>query len=94
MKNKGRFIHRFKDNPKEEIFAKAWDRQNSFPNSESRQTLDYLLAEDVNRPMGEVTNRDRQVAATVIQWLGSPVGQSWLMEVQEKIAELDKEQRA
>ena len=85
MKNKGRSTFRFKHNPAEKIFAEAWEAQNSFPNSGGRQTLDYLLAENINHPMGEVTDRDRQVVATVIQWLGSPVGQAWLKDVQEKI---------
>jgi hypothetical protein len=45
-----------------------------------RGTLDYLLAKDCNFPNGEVTARDREVAATVIQWLGSSVGQCFLRD--------------
>ena len=84
MKNKGLSTHRFKDNPKEKVFAQAWEDQNNFDNSDSRQTLDYLLAVKINEPMGEVTDRDRQVAATVIQWLGSSVGQCWLAATQQE----------
>ena len=47
---------------------------------DGRGTLDYLLATD-NRPCGDVTPRDAEVAATVIQWLGSPVGQRFVKEV-------------
>jgi hypothetical protein len=70
----------------EEVYAKAWNLQNTARagTSEGRGTLDYLLAKDCNYPMGEVTNRDREVAATVIQWLGSPVGQSFVKECQQQ----------
>ena len=84
MKNEGKNIHRFKHNPLERTFAKAWEEINTDArgNLKSSGTLDYLLAEETNKPRGEVTDRDRMVAATVIQWLGSPVGQSFLIQVQ------------
>lgn len=88
MKNNGRSQHRFKDNQAEKIFAREWDFQNvnTFNDSlDGKQTLDYLLAEVPNFPNGEVTERDREVAATVVQWLGSPVGQNWLERVQQKV---------
>lgn len=80
MKNKGRSQHRFTQNPLELRFAQEWEKTNNKPNGQ-HGTLDYLLAEDVNRPNGEVSGRDREVAATVIQWLGSPVGQTFLRDV-------------
>jgi hypothetical protein len=84
VKNKGLHQYRFKDEPIEERFAKKWEEHNV--NSASKQldgkgTLDYLLAKNANYPNGEVTPRDREVAATVIQWLGSPVGTGFLTEV-------------
>jgi hypothetical protein len=81
MKNKGMHRYRFKDNPLERAFAKEWDDFNKSyvsGNLDGRGVLDYLLAEDPNNPQGEVTARDRVVAATVIQWLGSPCGQAFL----------------
>jgi len=83
MINKGRSQHRFKNNPIEKIFAEVWDKQNNSIRK-GRGTLDYLLADKGNDPNGEVTKRDREVAATVIQWLGSPVGQWFLSEVEEE----------
>ena len=80
MKNKGKSQHRFKQNPLEKEFATAWEEINNRP-GQQKGTLDYLLADDVNNPMGEVTSRDRMVAATVIQWLGSPAGQSFLTQI-------------
>ena len=83
MYNKGLRQKRFKNNPMEKAFAVAWEKQNLslYDKPDGRGTLDYLLAKDCNRPHGEVTDRDREVAATVIQWLGSPVGQCFVKEV-------------
>ena len=82
MKNKGKSQYRFKDNPVERIFAEVWEERNTHG-----KILDYLLAEDNNRPCGEVTDRDRMVAATVIQWLGSSVGDNFLGDVAIRIIE-------
>jgi hypothetical protein len=89
MKNKGKNQYRFKNNPLEEIFANVWERLNTDFNGrlDGKGTLDYLLANTVNDPRGEVTCSDRRTAATVIQWLGSPVGQGFLREVFEKAGE-------
>ena len=77
MRNKGMHQYRFKQNPLEERFAVEWERHN-----EQGRTLDYILAKDNNRPNSDdVTERDRLVAATVIQWLGSPVGQEFIEKV-------------
>jgi hypothetical protein len=82
MRNKGLHQYRFQNNPMEEKYAKAWEKENK---SGSNDILDYLLAKDCNSPQdGEVSERDRLVAATVIQWLGSPVGQSFIEETQDK----------
>lgn len=78
MKNKGINAHRLKDNPLEKKFADAWEAENT----EGRNTLEYLLAKKINHPYpGEVSKRDREVAASVIQWLGSPVGSYFVKEV-------------
>jgi len=79
MINKGLRQHRFKQNPLEWKFAEMWEYLNI--KNDGRGVLDYLLAEDINRPCGEKTDRDKMVAATVIQWLGSPVGQNFLEQV-------------
>ncbi len=85
MMNKGRSQARFRNNPLERKFAKAWEQQNTtyLGNLNGRGTLDFMLAEKINHPAGEVTPRDREVAATVIQWLGSSLGQSFLAEIAE-----------
>lgn len=83
MKNKGRQQYRFKQNPLEKKIAFNWNEINTdiYGNLDGSGVLDYLMAENTNHPNGEVTDRDRMVAATVIQWLGSPVGQSFLTQV-------------
>lgn len=65
--------HRLKDNPEELKFARAWTRFSAH--------LRYLL--DTRREIrpADPSLRDEQVAATVIQWLGSPVGQRFLRDL-------------
>jgi hypothetical protein len=73
-KHRGLHEHRFRDNPDERRFAKAWREQ------QHGKTLDYLLTpsdSDQRFPL-PATERDEVVAATVVQWLGSPVGQNFL----------------
>lgn len=74
---KGLHTYRFKENPEEKRFAEAWDKQN-----EQGSNLAYLLTvgDQTGRPV-EPPDRDHVVAATVIQWLGSPVGQSFLRDL-------------
>jgi hypothetical protein len=76
---KGLSEHRFRDNPTERDFAGHWRAWNE----EGRRTLAYLLdPEHGGRGTPcDPANRDAVVAATVIQWLGSPVGQNFLEEV-------------
>ena len=74
---KGLHSHRFRDNPEERMFAEAWAKAN-----EQGHTLAYLLhvGNQTGRPL-EPSDREHVVAATVVQWLGSPVGQAFLGEL-------------
>ena len=82
MLNKGLHQNRFNKNPLEQLFAEEWEGANAAHNS-GTSLLDYILAPDNNYPR-ESTGRAREIAATVIQWLGSDVGQGFLMSVNEK----------
>lgn len=84
IKHEGLRTYRFKfnDNPMEKVFAEAWVEMNMVVSGNG--LLDHILAEDPNKPKGEVSQRDATVAATVIQWLGSPVGQCFLRDAMEK----------
>jgi len=72
--------YRFKYNPREKVFYDEWVASHESRRGKSHTTLEYLLAVDPNKPMGECTDRDDDVAALVIQWLGSPVGVSFLRD--------------
>ena len=72
MKNKGlraNRLHPLAGNPNEVAFANLWETYNE----EHRQTMRWLLGSN-NRMADEISDRDREIAATVVQWLGSPVG--------------------
>lgn len=81
MKNIGINTHRFKQNPKEKIFAEEWNKINTDHNLQlnGRGVLEFILG-DVT-----ISEHDRELAATVIQWLGSPVGESFLTKVGNRI---------
>lgn len=76
MKHTGLSTHRLASNPLEAAYAAAWEKQ-------APHTLGWLLSGPVNEN-GDYTQRDATVAATMIQWLGSPVGSSFVQEVLEK----------
>lgn len=63
---------------REKAFAEQWQKE------QEDDLLAYLLGSD-NHP-GNVSERDAQVAATVIQWLGSNVGQNFLDKVSLAVA--------
>ena len=84
----GLYTHRLKDNEEEQRFANAWAKWN-------RDGLTILASLLDQRPRGPTgvpddwrgpqppnpSDRDHVVAATLVQWLGSPVGQSFLEEL-------------
>lgn len=79
MYHKGLKQYRFKNNPEERRFAEAWEKQNNPADSQADSSLAYLLSPDSQKE--SVSDRDREVAATTIQWLGSPVGQAFLRDL-------------
>ena len=81
----GRSPHRYKDNPLEKAFAAAWQKENDTSQLGRKYSLmEYLFAEngeECGSPRADLSERDWEVANTVIQWLGSPVGQGFLRDV-------------
>lgn len=57
-----------RDNPKEVEFVKQWQKEHEYSD------LLFQLLE------GELTERDRIVAETIVQWLGSSVGLNMLSQ--------------
>jgi hypothetical protein len=79
-------VHR--DNPTERVAALKWADQHPQPAS-SRPTgiLPYLLGDGMS-PV-EPTDREWLVAATLMQWLGSPVGRNFVDELVTEFQKLD-----
>lgn len=75
IKHHGLSRYRLEQNPLEKKFADAWEEQ-------APRTLGYLLCGQ-DRSNHDYSERDAVVAATIIQWLGSPVGESFVREVLE-----------
>lgn len=71
----GHNVNRYQREPLEHRFAKYWQREND----RSHPTLGYLLGDGNN--CVPTSDRDELVANTVIQWLGSHVGQCFLNSV-------------
>ena len=76
VRHTGRAAYRIKQNPLEDRFATAWRQE------QENGLLEYLMGDGYSR--GPVTEQDELVAATVIQWLGSPVGQAFLLGLKSK----------
>lgn len=78
----GMFSGRTKHNELERAFAEAWQADNSNPAG----TLNILLGTETCPATGGtfpayITQRDATIAATVIQWLGTNGGKSFLQRV-------------
>lgn len=80
---KGTKKYRFEDNPKEkefhDKFVEKFDRDHS-----TRKTLSAIVNgwSDIkqNEPKRYLSPREETICANIIQWLGSPVGMSFLKE--------------
>lgn len=76
--------HRLKSNPMEKVFAEAWKERNDPVSYRPIGTLQTLLCSKGDGIIErELTQEEATAAATVIQWLGSPVGFSWLRQTLE-----------
>lgn len=73
--HRGARTYRFAENPAEKVLSDEWHSENT-REGVGHGMLSWLMG-DGNKP-GATTARDEYVAATVIQWLGTPVGHSFL----------------
>lgn len=74
MKHEGFYKDRLKkgrDNPREVAFADQW----IYENQDGKRNIRLL-----GKLIPNVTQRDAEVVATIIQWLGSNVGMSFIFE--------------
>lgn len=85
IKHEGLSTNQLNSNPREQVFAKAWKQINDPPYPVVSVPLELLLCSNgdgnINRDLSQI---EATTAATVIQWLGSPVGWEWLNETMEK----------
>lgn len=82
------------NNPREVAFVEQWEDQHKYSDllgalfvvpcdkddPLGERAFAYGFASHIKQPLGEVTERDRIVAATVIQWLGSNIGMGLVEE--------------
>ena len=74
MAHIGKNTHRLSSNPLEKTFHDAWKEENKYGN-----LLEYILGD--NNEKAVLSNRDEMVAASVVQWLGSPVGEDFVRSI-------------
>lgn len=81
VKHEGRSRHRLESNALESIFAARWEIENTSGSGRHNGILELSLHSNGDGNVTEpCTQQEATVAATVIQWLGSPVGFFWLRE--------------
>lgn len=83
LKHVGISANRIPREPIEGAFAEAWAERAS-------DTLGYLLYGQDKRNHA-VTQREAEIAATLMQWLGSSVGQGFLLDIEERKLYLERE---
>lgn len=79
-RNTGINAQRFGREPLEKLFAEEWDKRNK-PAHGRRPTLPYLLDPKGQHDPLEPSDEEYRIAATIVQWLGSPCGQNFLLDV-------------
>lgn len=79
MNHEGMRTYRLADNPMERAYHDAWLAENTGESFRS-DLLAHILGDGVTPAV--VSERDALVAATIIQWLGTPVGQNFVVGVQ------------
>lgn len=85
-----------RENPREVSFSAQWKQEHQYRDllaqllqvpcnkGEAGSNCDFAFGGYWKRPLGEPTERDRIVAATVVQWLGSNCGFGMVREAMEK----------
>jgi hypothetical protein len=75
FKHRGIHHERTKHTPLEAVFAQVWEDANKVDGGEA-----CLLMCLMGESRKELTQRDADVAATIFQWLGSPVGRTYVYQ--------------
>ena len=86
IKHIGLWHGRTKHNDREKVFADKWQEENQLDSCTSPMLSALMNKKDKKETrFRPITQRDAEVAATVIQWLGSVVGQCFLNECEAEI---------
>jgi hypothetical protein len=73
--------YRLSSNPQERHMVERWGEfLDKGLASDRPDTLDYILHQGDQALVEHCSDRDRKVANTIIQWLATPVGNSFLEE--------------
>lgn len=77
--------------PPERVFLEKWREDNVRHQAINSgfSTLEWILCPDGEKRPGLVSHRDAQVAASVIQWLGTNCGQGFIWECERRIRAMD-----
>lgn len=69
-------IHRFKDNPQEKVFVDEF--MKDFSKNETPDLIVFSHQSNSSVPKDFLSEREKDIVISTIQWLGSPVGQGFL----------------
>ena len=77
----------------EMVYAEEWKRHNERRSGINRgyTYLEWILCPSSQQYPGPVSERDAQVAASVIQWLGTNVGLGFIQTCEQKIKQSDRQ---
>jgi hypothetical protein len=81
-KGKGLHLYRLESNPCERVTAKLW--------ADNESVLCDILGDGTYGGRIVPSDRDYQVAATLMQWLGSPVGRNFVVQLVKGINKVQK----
>jgi hypothetical protein len=87
-KDRGYYYERTKHNPLEKALADGWEKENI---PQAGRNYGHGLLQDLfmererpfirsAKPIHRITDDERMIAATVVQWLGTNCGRSFLEE--------------
>lgn len=74
-------VYRHKDNPEEKRFHDKFIEHNSYNAYDMDRICFPPKGNNDLYPSDVLSSRERQIVISAIQWLGSPVGQSFLREL-------------
>lgn len=79
----------------ERVYLARWKAENRrrFGVNHGYGTLEWILSTDGGQTPARVSRRDAQVAASVVQWLGTNVGLGFILGCERRIEELRRTDR-